>query len=62
MMELDSVVLTQDFATIPKGTEGVVVYVYDALEGEVEFFDEDGDTIDVVMVPFELLEPLAEWI
>lgn len=58
MQELDSVVLTQDFSNIPKGTQGVVVYIYDEREGAVEFFDEEGDTIDVVTMPFEILEKL----
>ena len=33
---------------------------YDVTAFEVEFFDEAGDTIDVITTPIELLEPDEE--
>ena len=56
MKELDVVKLTEDFKSLPVGTEGTIVLEYDGKAFEVEFFDDDGDTIDVLTVPAELLE------
>lgn len=56
MKELDVVRLTEDFKTIPAGTEGTIVGEYDGSYFEVEFFNDSGDTIDVITTPVELLE------
>ena len=58
MKELDVVKLIRDFADIPAGTIGTIVLEYDGTHFEVEFVDEDGDTIDVITTPTELLEPV----
>ena len=55
MKEFDVVKLTEDFKNLPAGTEGAIVLEYDGKAFEVEFFDDDGDTIDVLTVPAELL-------
>lgn len=39
-----------------KGTKGTIDLLYDDKNCEVEFFDKDGDTIDVVMIPLKKLE------
>ena len=51
MKELDVVRLKEDYREISKGTKGTIVLFYDDKNCEVEFFDKDGDTIDVVMTP-----------
>ena len=56
MKELDVVRLKKDFENIPEGTVGAIVLEYDGKYFEVEFFDADGDTIDVITTPAELLE------
>lgn len=56
MKELDVVKLICDYKDIPKGTEGCIVLEYDGTAFEVEFFDVNGNTIDVVTVPTEYLE------
>lgn len=56
MKELDVVELIKDFEKIPAGTEGTIVCEYDGKAFEVEFFDDDGNTLDVITVPIELLE------
>lgn len=61
MKELDVVKLTQDYGTVSLGTEGTIVCEYDGRAFEVEFFDCNGDTIDVVTVPIELLELVEEY-
>ena len=55
MKELDVVKLIEDFKNLPAGTEGTIVLEYDGRAVEVEFFDEDGDTIDVLTVPADFL-------
>ncbi|MFC0265918.1 DUF4926 domain-containing protein [Alloscardovia macacae] len=55
MKEYDSVKLLKDFDGIRLGTRGAIVSDYTEAF-DVEFFDTDGDTIDVVTVPAELLE------
>lgn len=55
MKELDSVKLIKDFNGIASGTIGVIVNEYDGSAFEVEFFDENGDTIDVVTTPADLI-------
>lgn len=56
MKELDVVKLKEEFQGIPVGTEGTIVLEYDGTYFEVEFVDEDGDTIDVLTTPASILE------
>ncbi|MBQ7907411.1 MAG: DUF4926 domain-containing protein [Clostridia bacterium] len=56
MKELDVVRLVQEFNELPSSTEGTVVHKYDETMFEVEFFDESGNTIDVITTPIEVLE------
>lgn len=56
MKELDVVRLKSKFCDLPTGTTGTIVLEYDGKCFEVEFFDENGDTIDVVTTPVEFLE------
>ena len=56
MKELDVVRLKSEFSDLPTGTTGTIVLEYGGKCFEVEFFDENGDTIDVVTTPIELLE------
>lgn len=51
MKELDVVRLKEDYKEISKGTKGTIVLIYDDKNCEDEYFDKDGDTIDVVMTP-----------
>ena len=61
MKELDVVRLTKEFEGLPIGTEGTIVCEYDGKAFDVEFFDSDGDTIDVFTTPVEILELLIEF-
>lgn len=56
MKELDTVKLLNDFEGIKAGTIGVIVCEYDGTAFEVEFFDLEGNTIDVVTTPSDLLK------
>lgn len=56
MKELDVVKLTKEFNGLPIGTEGTIVLEYDGKFFEVEFFDSNGDTIDVITTPVDVLE------
>ncbi|MDY6019171.1 MAG: DUF4926 domain-containing protein [Anaerococcus sp.] len=56
MKELDVVRLKENYKEIKKGTKGTIVLLYDDKNCEVEFFDDEGDTIDVVMTPLNKLE------
>lgn len=56
MKELDVVKLTQEFEGLPSGTEGTIVLEYDGRYYEVEFVDSNGDTIDVLTTPANILE------
>jgi len=60
MKELDVVKLTAEFKGLPAGTKGAIVLEYDGTYYEVEFFDAEGDTIDVLTTPAEILELLDE--
>ena len=60
MKELDVVTLKEEFKGLPAGTEGTIVLEYDGSCFEVEFFDANGDTIDVFTTPAELLELVTE--
>ena len=61
MKELDVVRLTKEFEGLPAGTEGTIVCEYDEKAFEVEFFDSEGDTIDVFTTPVEVFELLIEY-
>ena len=56
MKELDVVRLKKDFKDLVGGTKGVIVLEYDGTAFEVEFFDADGNTIDVVTTPADIIE------
>ena len=60
MKELDVVKLTAEFKGLPAGTKGAIVLEYDGTYYEVEFFDAEGDTIDVLTTPAEILELFDE--
>lgn len=55
MKELDTVKLINDFKGIEAGTIGVIVCEYDGTAFEVEFFDLEGNTIDIVTTPSTML-------
>ena len=61
MKELDVVKLIQDFQNLTVGTEGTIVLEYDGTCFEVEFFDDEGDTIDVLTTPAEVLELVQKY-
>ena len=56
MKELDVVTLKNDFNGVPAGTQGTIVLEYDGTAFEVEFFDKDGHTLDVLTTPAELIK------
>ena len=56
MKELDVVRLKEEFKGLPAGTDGTIVLEYDGSYFEVEYFDTNGDTIDVYTTPADLLE------
>lgn len=56
MKELDVVALKSDFNNLPMGTQGTIVLEYDGTAFEVEFFDKEGHTLDVLTTPAELLK------
>ena len=58
MKELDAVRLIKEFEGLPIGTKGTIVCEYDGKAFEVEFFDDDGNTIDVFTTPVEVIELL----
>ena len=60
MKELDIVKLTKEFNGLKAGTEGTIVLEYDGSYFEVEFFDDNNDTIGVFTTPVELLELVKE--
>lgn len=47
--------LTKEFEGLPAGTEGTIVHDYDGTMFEVEYFDDKGNTIDVIMTPKDQL-------
>jgi len=55
MDELDSVVLVKDFKDLKKGAVGCIVHKYDEHNFEVEFFDKNGNTIDVYTISDEFI-------
>ncbi len=56
LKELDVVRLTKAFNGLAVGTEGTIVLEYDGSFFEVEFFDLEGETIDVLTTPADVLE------
>lgn len=56
MKELDVVRLKNEFQGLAKGTTGTIVLEYDGTYFEVEFFDSQGKTIDVLTTPKEMIE------
>ena len=61
MKELDVVRLIKEFEGLPIGTEGTIVCEYDEKAFEVEFYDNDGDTINVFTTPVEVIELLIAY-
>ncbi len=60
LKELDVVELTRELANVPKGTQGTVVLVYPGgRQVEVEFFDQEGNTLGVERVPVHLLKKVS---
>lgn len=60
MKELDVVKLNKEFKGLKAGTEGTIVLEYDGNYFEVEFFDDNNDTIGVFTTPIELLKTVNE--
>ena len=56
MKEFDVVKLTKEFQELPIGTKGAIVLEYDGNYYEVEFFDENKETIGVFTTPRDVLE------
>ena len=56
MKELDVVRLTKEFEGLDIGTNGTIVLEYDGKSFEVEFFDNEGNTIDVLTTPVDCIE------
>lgn len=56
MKLFDVVRLLKNRNGLDSGSEGTIVHIYDEKDCEVEFFDKDGNTIDVFIVPFQELE------
>ena len=61
MNELDVVKLTCNFNGIQSGTVGTIVLKYDDENYEVEFFDKNGDTIDVLTISKDFLELVTRY-
>lgn len=60
MKELDVVKLVRAFNGLPVGTEGTVVLEYDGTAYEVEYVDSEGETIDVLTTPADMIELVDE--
>ncbi len=58
MNELDVVRLIKEFEGLPIGIEGTIVHKYNQKCFEVEFFDEERNTIDVHTTPIEYIESI----
>ena len=56
MKELDVVRLIKEFEGMDIGTEGTIVHKYNEHTFEVEYFDDEGDTIDVYTTTDDILE------
>lgn len=55
MKELDTVILIKEFQNLQKGAVGCIVLKYDENNFEVEFFDKNGDTIEVHTITSDYL-------
>ena len=52
MQEYDVIKSTRDLnENVPKGSIGTVLIILSASDYEVEFVDQEGDTLDVITVP-----------
>ena len=56
MKELDCVKLIKPFKELKAGTKGCIVVKYTENDFEVEFFDENNETIDVYTISKEYLD------
>ena len=56
MHEFDIVRLKCDFHGLSAGTIGTIVHEYDGIVFEVEFIDNNGNTLDVLTTPDEKIE------
>ena len=56
MNELDCVKLIKPFKELKVGTKGCIVLKYTEYDFEVEFFDENNETIDVYTISKEYLD------
>lgn len=56
MEELDCVKLIKPFEDLKVGTKGCIVLKYNDNDFEVEFFDENDETIDVYTISKEFIE------
>ena len=57
MDELQCVKLIKEFKGMPIGTKGTIVLKYTENDFEVEFFDDNGETIGVYTIEGESIEP-----
>ena len=55
MKLLDIVRLVKEFNGLPASTEGTIVLEYDGTAYEVEFVDSEGETIDVLTTPADII-------
>lgn len=56
MNELDTVILIKYFENLEIGTKGTIVYKYDEKNFEVEFFDNQNNTIGVFTISIDYLK------
>lgn len=61
MKELDVVRLKKEFNGLPLGTKGTIVLEYDGTHFEVEYYDANGETIDVLTTPADALEVVTSF-
>ena len=56
MEELDGVILIKPFENLKVGTKGTIVLKHTESDFEVEFFDENHETIDVYTITKDYIE------
>lgn len=56
MKEMDIVELLSDFKDLKQGTKGTIVLKYSDKDFEVEFFDEDNNTIGVYTISIDRIK------
>lgn len=61
MNELDIVKLVKPFKSLKVGTQGTIVLKYSDNDFEVEFFDENDESIDVVTISKKYLELVTKY-